>query len=117
MDNKTLDFVKEKTQELMNAHTCCAELKAAAQSWLNAVGTENQESETKKYIAQLEGDIMPIDNLISFAQSDAGTQVFGDKAADVAAHAKEVKASGSVYCDCPACAAVESILEKKDAIL
>ena len=67
---------------------------------------------------ELEADIMPIDGLIGFAESDMGAQVFGaDKAKDVAAHAREIKAAGAKYCDCPACAAVEAILEKKDAIL
>ena len=44
--------------------------------------------------------------------------MFGEeKAKDVAAHAKEIKAAGAKYCDCPACAAVEAILDKKDEIL
>ena len=72
----------------------------------------------RKYIAELEADIMPIDGLIAFAESDAGAQVFGaDAAKNVAAHAKEIKAAGAKYCDCPACAAAEAILEKKDMML
>ena len=39
------------------------------------------------------------------------------KAKEVAAHGKEIKAAGAVYCDCPACAAVEKILAKKDEML
>ena len=31
--------------------------------------------------------------------------------------AKEIKAAGAKFCDCPACAAVEAILEKKEDIL
>ena len=76
------------------------------------------EKKVKKYIAELEADIMPIDGLIAFAESDAGAQVFGaDVAKNVAAHAKEIKAAGAKYCDCPACAAAEAILEKKDMML
>lgn len=61
---------------------------------------------------------MPIDSLIGFAESDAGAHVFGaDHAPAVAAHAKEIKAAGAKYCDCPACAAVEAILNKKESIL
>lgn len=61
---------------------------------------------------------MPVDGLIGFAESDMCAQVFGaDKAKEVAAHAKEIKAAGAKYCDCPACAAAEAILEKKDDIL
>ena len=118
MDKETLSYVVEKTKELMDAVTCSVETKEAAKAWLTAVGTENEPEQTKKYIAELEEDIMPVDNLIAFAESDAGAQVFGaDHAKDVAAHAKEIKEAGAKYCDCPACAAVEAILEKKDLLI
>ena len=118
MDKEVLSFVVEKTHALMDAASCNKETKASAQTWLDTVGTENEAAATKTYIAELEADIMPIDGLIGFAESDKGAQVFGaDKAKDVAAHAREIKAAGAKYCDCPACAAVEAILEKKDAIL
>ena len=69
--------------------------------------------QTKDYIAELEEDIMPIDGLIGFAGSEAGAAVFGaEKAKEVEAHAKEIKAAGAKYCDCPACAACEVILSK-----
>lgn len=61
---------------------------------------------------------MPVDGLIAFAASEAGAKVFGpDKAKEVEAHGKELKDAGRKYCDCPACAAVEAILEKKDQML
>lgn len=60
---------------------------------------------------------MPIDGLISFAGSDMGAQVFGaDDAKRSWAHAEEIKASGAKYCDCPACAACEALLNKKAEI-
>lgn len=115
MDKKVLDYVVEKTHELMNAATCSSETKEAAKAWLDAVGTEKEAEETRKYIAELEEDIMPIDTLISFAESEGGAQVFGaDNAKNVAAHAKEIKSAGARYCDCPACVAAAEILEKKD---
>lgn len=117
MDKKLLDFTIEKTNELINAFSCSSEAKAAAQSWLDSIGTENEASETLRYIEELEADIMPIDTLISFAESDAGQKVFGSNAPNVAAHAKEIKASGAKYCDCPACAAAEAILEHKSELL
>ena len=100
MDKEVLSFVVEKTHELMNAASCSKEAKASAQTWLDAVGTENEAAATKTYIAELEADIMPVDGLIGFAESEMGAQVAGAK-----------------YCDCPACAAAEAILEKKDDIL
>lgn len=73
----------------------------------------------KAYVAELEADIMPIDGLISFAGSDMGAKVFGARpgAKNILAHAKERKAAGAKYCDCPACAACEALLDQKDKIL
>ena len=118
MDNHILQMMIGKTHELMDASTCSAEAKAAAQKWLDAVGTDAEKAETKAFIEELEADIMPIDNLIGFAQSEQGAAYFGaDTAAGIAAHALEIKAAGARYCDCPACAIVAQILEKKDALL
>ena len=118
MSKETLEFAQEKAKELIAAPSCSAEAKEAAQAWLAAVGTDKQAEETKKFIAEMEEDIIPIDGLIAFAESDAGAKVFGgaEKAKGVAEHGKEIKA-GAKYCDCPACAAVEAILSKKDELL
>ena len=114
MDQNVLSYVEEKTMALIDAPTCSQETKAAAQSWLAAKGTDAQAAETRRYIQELEADIMPIDTLISFAQSEEGKTYFGeDTATGIAAHAKEIKAAGAKYCDCPACAIVAEILEKK----
>ena len=112
MKKENVAQAMEKTRELMGAHSCCAELKAAAQAWLDAVGTEREAEETAKYIAELEEDIMPIDGLIGFAESEMGAKVFGaEKAAQIAAHAHEIKAAGAKYCDCPACSAGAAVLD------
>lgn len=114
MDQNVLKDIIENTHALINAPSCSGEAKAAAQRWLDAVGTEAERAETKKYIAELEEDIMPIDTLIGFAQSEKGTQYFGaDAAANIAAHAKDRKAAGAQYCDCPACTAAAEILARK----
>ena len=113
MEKQILNEVIEETKKLIAAPSCSQESKDAANAWLDAVGTDNEEAETKKYIAELEEDIMPIDGLIGFAGSEAGAAVFGaEKAKEVEAHAKEVKAAGGKYCDCPACTACEVILSK-----
>lgn len=118
MDKQILDFVVEKTHALMAAPSCSREAKAAAQAWLDAVGTAGEAEATKAYIAELEGDIMPVDMLIQFAESDGGVKVFGeDMAKSIAAHGRDIKAKGAVYCDCPACAAAAAILEKKDSLV
>ena len=118
MNKEVLDYVVEKTHELIDAPTCSSEAREAAKAWLDALGTDAEAAETKKYIDKLEADIMPIDTLISFAESEGGSQCFGaDAAKNIAAHAKEIKAAGAKYCDCPACVAVAAILEKKESLL
>lgn len=118
MTQETLNFVKEQTKALIAAPSCSAEAKAAAEKWLAAVGTAEEAGATKAYIAELEADIMPIDGLIAFADSDAGVGVFGaELAKNILSHAKEIKAAGAAYCDCPACAACKAILDKKAELL
>lgn len=118
MKQETLNYVKEHTEALIAAPSCSAEAKAAAEKWLAAVGTAEEAEATKAYIAELEDDIMPIDALIGFAGSEAGVGVFGaELAKNILAHAKEIKATGAAYCDCPACAACKAILDKKAELL
>jgi len=113
MEKEVRDYVIGKTRDLLNAPSCCAEAKEAANAWLNAVGTDGEETETKKYISELKEDILPIDALIAFTESDAGIRVFGaEKAGKYHAHGIELKAAGAKYCDCPACSAAEAILGK-----
>jgi len=117
MTKELLDFVTEKANDLIAAPSCCQEAKDAAKSFLAAVGTEKEAEETKKLIAELEEDIIPIDGLIAFADSEQGAKVFGaEKAKEAAAHAREIKAAGAVYCDCPACQAAAAILGKKEQL-
>lgn len=119
MNSEERDYVAEKTKEMLEAASCSKEAKEAARNWLDALGTEREKEETKKYIEELEADIMPVDGLIAFAESEMGAKVFGsvEAAKGVADHGREIKASGGKYCDCPACAAAEAILEKKEELL
>ncbi|WP_028042952.1 hypothetical protein [Candidatus Stoquefichus massiliensis] len=118
MKKEVLDYVVEKTHELMNAAPCSQEAKDAAQKWLDAIGTETEVEETEKYLAELKEDVVTIDNLIGFSGSDAGKAHFGEElASSILEHAKEIKAAGAQYCDCPACTAALAILEKQDDML
>ncbi len=118
MDQSTRDFLLKKTEELLNAFSCCKELKEAATAWKESIGTDSEPEKLKAYIAEVEDDIVPIDALISLAGSDAGAKIFGaDKAKEVASHGEEIKKAGAKYCDCPACAACEAICARKDEIL
>ena len=89
MEKILLETLTAKTRALMEAPTCSAEAKAAAQRWLDAVGTDAENEARESYIAELEEDIMPIGKLIGFADSEAGKAYFGaEKAAGIAAHVK-----------------------------
>lgn len=110
--------IRELTEDLLAAPSACKEIKNAAQNYLNAVGTEKESEVSKAYVDELEADIMPIDGLIAFAESDMGAKVFGEEGAkNILIHAKDRKAAGEKYCDCSACAACEALLNKKSEIL
>ena len=119
MTGEVREFVKEKSRELMESTTCSAEAREAAKAWLEAAGTPAEAEETKRYLEELKADIVTVDGLIAFAESEAGAKVFGgaDKAKGVAQHGREIKAAGAVYCDCPACASVEAILKRESEML
>ena len=117
MNQNVKEYVSEKVKELISAASCCAEAKAVGQAWLDALGTDKEEAQTRALIAEMEADIMPIDGLITFAESDMGAKIFGaEMAKNVAAHGKDIKAAGAKYCDCPACAACEAILARKEEL-
>ncbi|MCI8454129.1 MAG: molecular chaperone Hsp90 [Lachnospiraceae bacterium] len=118
MKQTVKDYVSQKVNELINAHSCCAEAKEAGKTWLKALGTAGEAEAAKHLAAELEADIMPIDQLLAFSASEAGAKLFGaETAKNVHAHAQEIKAAGAKYCDCPACAAAAAILEKKEELL
>lgn len=104
--------IKDKVQEMISASSCCAELRAAGQAWLDAVGTDKEASATATLLTEIEEDVGTIDGLIAFAGSEMGVKVFGEEgAANMLAHAKEVKANGGLYCDCAACTAALEVKE------
>ena len=86
-----IEAMIEKVKALINAPSCCAEAKEAANKWLEAVNTEKQDEAAKALIEEIAADIIPIDGLI----------------------AKKIKAEGARFCDCPACTAVAAILADK----
>ena len=117
MEKQVQEFVAAKTKELLAAHSCCQELKDAANAWLAAVGTDKEAEATKNYIAEMEEDITTIDDLIALTESELGAKIFGDAAAAVGQQSKDAKAKGAHYCFCDACAACEAMLAKKDELL
>ncbi len=117
MNQKAREYFTEKVTDLINAPSCCAEAKEAGQAWLDAAGTEKEAAASAALLERVTEDITPIDGLIGFVGSDAGAGYFGEETAKaMLAHAQEIKAAGAKYCDCPACAACEAILERQDEL-
>lgn len=109
MDKAT---IKAKVEAMVVAPSCCAELKEAGERYLKALGTSDEKTEGKKLIDELKADVCTIDEVIGLFTSAKGEELFGKEgAASMAEHAKEVKAQGGKYCDCPACAPGKELMD------
>ena len=115
MKKETVDFITEKSKELLTIPNACKEVKAAAEEWLKNAESDI-ENKTKEYIAALEEEIASIDGSIAFASSDMGKKILGERAEAFLKDALARKERGEKYCGCPACSCVESIIKKKEEI-
>ena len=89
-------------QALLDAPTSNPTVKEFAQSWLDAEGTEKQADLTKQLVSIAEQNIALIDETIGFAGSELAVQILGKEgAANLLQHAKDIKAQGAEFCDCP----------------
>lgn len=108
------DFVMKNVHDMMASNTCCVEAKEAGQAWLDAVNTDGEAKATRALIEALVEHVLPIDDYIAFAQSEKGEELFGaERAKDLAAHGREMKEQGKLYCDCPACTPAKAIIERR----
>ena len=80
MEKEKLEFVKGKTQELLQSQTCCAEGKAAAKAWLEAIGSEQEAAET-------DGEWRPVLRGPSVCGGGSDSQFAGDSVRDIKAAA------------------------------
>ena len=99
-----------------SGYDCCQVLlsgiEGKGRGVLNAGDTDTEEAAWKKLVAQAKVDIMPIDDLISFAASETGAKVLGKEGAEMLLkHAQAIKAQGAEYCDCPACKGAAIVIE------
>ena len=105
----------DKTRALLAIDWTYAPLKEAAQKWLDTMDDgEANAAATKAYIAALNDGLCTIDEVTAFANSPAAKDAFGDKLAEMQAHAKELKDSGAKFCDCDACKLIQEILAQKE---
>lgn len=109
------DKIKADVQALIDAPMCYSGLRELAENWLSSIGTDAENEAAAKLIAELEADVTPIDKLLAFASSPKAKEKFGEEAAKAfEEHAKQIKAEGAEFCDCPACAAGCAILKNKE---
>ncbi len=112
---KVRDDLKAKVEGLLSAPGCCPELKQAARDWLGTYDDTNaNQAASAALIKELEEDILPVDDCISFLGTPEAKHIFGEKLDEIIEHEKRIKAEGAVHCDCPACSLASEILEKKD---
>ena len=104
-------------QALLDAPTSNETVKEFAQSWINAEGTPKQEELTKQLVSVAEQNIALIDEVIDYARSERTIQSLGEEgAANLLQHAKDIKAEGAEFCDCPGCVAAKNIIDLKAEI-
>ena len=109
--------VKELVQALLDAPTSNPTVKEFAQSWINAEGKPEQNELTKQLVSVAEQNIAFIDETIGFADSELAVQILGKEgAANLLQHAKDIKAEGAEFCDCPGCVACKHVIDLKAEI-
>ena len=110
-------FFIDRTQTILHASSSCPEIKAAAQDWLDSIGTDREKAAAERYLAELEEDVTPIDRLIGLLNSELGEQIFGDKRNFMLKKACDSRDLGMPYCICAACNAGGAILDNRDKFL
>lgn len=102
---------------ILDAPTSNETVKEFAQSWINAEGKPEQEELTKKLVSVAEQNIALIDETIGFAGSELAVQILGEEgSANLLQHAKDIKAQGAEFCDCPGCVACKHVIDLKAEI-
>ena len=109
------ESLAEKTRSLIAHAYTNADLKAAAQAWLDTMHDgEANKAATKAYIRELEEGILGLEKaLLSPAQKQEKPSSVKE-APQFVAHMQELKAQGKTHCDCPACTLAADILSKKE---
>ena len=98
--------VMEQVKALIEAPMCCAPLRAAAEVYQAAVGTDMEEKLAKAFCEELGQDVNLIEESIAFFGSEKAANMMGaDKAAEMVKAFKGAQANGEKYCLCPACQA------------
>lgn len=114
MDKELLDFASAKVDEMLAAPSASAATKKAAQTWKDAIASgKDAETATDTLLDAISEHQTTIDDLIAFASSDTGKQVFGEEgAAKMVAHSEKRKEAGARFCGCAACRPCHELLHR-----
>ena len=108
----------EMVKEILQAGSACQELKTAAQNYLDAVGTADEQDKAETLVAECEADVMKCADVIVFMKTDAEKKHLGaEVAAGILAHEEELLSKGIEYCDCPGCTAGKRVMANKALFL
>lgn len=114
MDDELFEYVSAKVAEIAAAPSASADTRKACKDFADAIatGADRQEA-TDKFADAITVKQTTVDDLIAFAGSETGKQVFGEQgAAATVAHTQERKAAGARWCDCAACRPCHELLTK-----
>lgn len=105
-------------REMNAAPSCCRELRAAGEHWLNSLGSAEEKAAADALLREVREDVCTLDQTIPFFESEAAAKIFGaERAKSMASHAREIRSAGAKWCDCPACAAGVKIMENSVVLL
>lgn len=108
----------ENVKAVVAAPSCCAELRAVAEEWLDAVDTDAEKEVSAKLVSELEEDVCALDDVLVFFESEMGAQILGAEAAAANAEAaRKAKEAGGTVCICPACQAGSAVLADKEYLI
>ena len=103
--------MEELAKELMEAPSCCEEARNACKKYLDSIGTPSEEECLEELIKEVKEDINTIDDTIGFMKSDVALNMLGEETRNMLLEKSlKAKENGAMYCDCPACAAAERII-------
>ena len=115
MEKELFDYASAKVDEMLAAPSASEATKQAAQAWKDAVAVEGADVEaaTDVLLDAISAHQTTIDDLIGFAGSDTGKQVFGEEGAkQMIEHSAKRQAAGAKFCDCAACRPCHELLHK-----
>ena len=68
------EAIVEKVKALIAAPSCYAGLKKIAEEYIAALGSDREKEAGRKLVAELEADVLSIDDVLAFFESDARSE-------------------------------------------